>query len=68
MAARKEAQEDYHRGRRVHSHGLDDVLDHCHKNYGTKDMGSVQYFGDFEGKRRFLKTKHKKSDMCIVIH
>ena len=41
MAARKEAEEDHHRGYGLPDNGVDVLPDHGHKDNGTKDLGPV---------------------------
>ena len=48
MAAREEAEENYHSGCGVPDNGVDVLPDHGYKNNCTKDLGPVQYTGHFK--------------------
>lgn len=41
MAARAEAEEDYHGGYGLPDNGMDVLSDHGHKNYRAEDMGPI---------------------------
>ena len=50
MATGEEAKADHNRGHWLRGHGLDDVFDRGHQDHSAKDLGSIQYSRNLEGK------------------